>query len=35
MGHKSKELRARQNGNTAEVIAYADKGEYEIAEQIL
>ena len=25
MGHKSKELRARQNGNTAEVIAYADK----------
>lgn len=25
VGHKSKELRARQNGNTAEVIAYADK----------
>lgn len=25
IGHKSKELRARQNGNTAEVIAYADK----------
>lgn len=24
-GHKSKDLRARQNGNTAEVIAYADK----------
>lgn len=24
-GHKSKALRARQNGNTAEVIAYADK----------
>lgn len=23
--HKSKELRARQNGNTTEVIAYADK----------
>ena len=26
VGHKSKELRARQNGNTAEVIAYADRG---------
>lgn len=25
VGHKSKELRARQDGNTAEVIAYADK----------
>lgn len=25
VGHKSKELRSRQNGNTAEVIAYADK----------
>ena len=25
VGHKSKELRARQNGNAAEVIAYADK----------
>ena len=25
VGHKSKELRERQNGNTAEVIAYADK----------
>jgi len=25
VGHKSKKLRARQNGNTAEVIAYADK----------
>lgn len=25
VGQKSKELRARQNGNTAEVIAYADK----------
>lgn len=25
IGHKSKELRARQNGNKAEVIAYADK----------
>ena len=25
VGHKSKNLRARQNGNTAEVIAYADK----------
>ena len=25
VGHKSKELRARQNGNTTEVIAYADK----------
>jgi len=25
VGHKSKALRARQNGNTAEVIAYADK----------
>lgn len=25
VGHKSKELRARQNGNTAEVIAYADR----------
>lgn len=25
VGHKSKELRTRQNGNTAEVIAYADK----------
>ena len=25
VGHKSKELRARQNGNTAEEIAYADK----------
>lgn len=25
VGHKSKELKARQNGNTAEVIAYADK----------
>ena len=25
IGHKSKDLRARQNGNTAEVIAYADK----------
>lgn len=25
VGHKSKELRARQSGNTAEVIAYADK----------
>ena len=25
VGHKSKELRRRQNGNTAEVIAYADK----------
>lgn len=25
VGHKSKDLRARQNGNTAEVIAYADK----------
>ena len=25
VGHKSKELRARQNGNKAEVIAYADK----------
>lgn len=25
VGHKSKELRARQNGNRAEVIAYADK----------
>ena len=25
VGYKSKELRARQNGNTAEVIAYADK----------
>lgn len=24
-GHKSKDLRARQNGNSAEVIAYADK----------
>ena len=25
MGHKSKELRSRQAGNPAEVIAYADK----------
>ena len=25
VGHKSKELRSRQNGNPAEVIAYADK----------
>ena len=25
VGHKSKELRSRQSGNTAEVIAYADK----------
>jgi transposase len=25
VGHKSKDLRARQSGNTAEVIAYADK----------
>lgn len=25
VGHKSKALRARQNGNTADVIAYADK----------
>ena len=25
IGHKSKALKARQNGNTAEVIAYADK----------
>ena len=25
IGHKSKDLRFRQNGNTAEVIAYADK----------
>ena len=25
IGHKSKELKKRQNGNTAEVIAYADK----------
>lgn len=25
VGHKSKELKARQNGNTAEVIAYADR----------
>ena len=25
VGHKSNELRARQNGNTTEVIAYADK----------
>ena len=25
VGHKSKDLRARQEGNTAEVIAYADK----------
>ena len=25
IGHKSKDLRSRQNGNTAEVIAYADK----------
>lgn len=25
IGHKSKELRARQSGNTAEVIAYADR----------
>lgn len=25
IGHKSKDLRARQNGNSAEVIAYADK----------
>lgn len=25
VGHKSKDLRARQNGNSAEVIAYADK----------
>ena len=25
VGHKSKELRSRQNGNTGEVIAYADK----------
>ena len=25
MGYKSKELRVRQNGNMAEVIAYADK----------
>lgn len=25
IGHKSKELKSRQNGNTAEVIAYADK----------
>ena len=25
VGHKSKDLRARQNGNTAEAIAYADK----------
>ena len=25
IGHKSKELRARQNGNSTEVIAYADK----------
>lgn len=25
VGHKSKDLRARQNGNAAEVIAYADK----------
>jgi transposase len=26
IGHKSKELRSRQNGQTADVIAYADKG---------
>ncbi len=25
VGHKSKDLRARQNGNSADVIAYADK----------
>ena len=25
VGHKSRELRSRQNGNSAEVIAYADK----------
>lgn len=25
VGHKSKELKARQNGNSAEVIAYADR----------
>ena len=25
IGHKSKALKARQNGNTAEIIAYADK----------
>ena len=25
IGHKSKELKTRQNGNTAEVIAYADR----------
>ena len=25
VGHKSKDLRQRQNGNTADVIAYADK----------
>lgn len=25
VGHKSKDIRVRQNGNTAEVIAYADK----------
>ena len=25
VGHKSKDLKARQNGNTAEVIAYADR----------
>ena len=25
IGHKSRELRTRQKGNTAEVIAYADK----------
>lgn len=28
VGHKSKDLRARQNGNTAEVIAYADKSHF-------
>ena len=26
VGHKSKELRSRQAGNSAEVIAYADRG---------
>lgn len=33
VGHKSKELRARQKGNTAEVIAYVDKANTRLRSQ--
>lgn len=35
IGHKSRELRARQNGNPAEVIAYADKANIRLRSPIL